>query len=120
MSVEDPNQSAFDKTCQVFRELCPNDYTNLVDPMCPKRSVEGDVAERISRIFEERFGMEKAREFAVHVTGFPADVAFLVALFLYPERFTDEEVAAGIRCFGIEAAYHAVAVARMLDYTDEG
>ncbi|MEZ0385798.1 MAG: hypothetical protein ACAI34_01930 [Verrucomicrobium sp.] len=120
MSEKDPNQAAFDKTAQIFQELCPNHYKNLLDPLRPKSTEIGqELAERVSRVFAERFGQEKAREFAIHVTGFPSDTAFLVALFLFPERFTDDEVAAGIRCFGIEASHHAVAIAKMLNYTDE-
>jgi hypothetical protein len=121
MSAKDPNQAALDKTAQIFQEICPGHYKNLLDPVSPKSKSEigQELVARVSRIFAERFGPEKAQDFAIHVTGFPSDVAFLVALFLYPERFTDDEVAAGIRCFGIEASYHAVAIAKMLKYTDE-
>lgn len=120
MSAKDPNQAAFDKTAQIFQELCPSHYRNLLDPAKPKSvNVGQELAIKVSRIFSERLGHEKAQEFALHVTGFPSDAAFLVALFLFPERFTDDELAAGIRCFGIEASFHAVAIAKMLNYTNE-
>lgn len=119
MNANDPNQAAFDKTAQIFKELCHDHFGNLIDLSRPKSANIGlDLAIRIRRIFSERFGKQKAREFANHVTGFPSDTAFLVALFLFPDRFTDEEVAAGIRCFGIEASFHAVEIARLLKYMD--
>jgi hypothetical protein len=119
MSAQDPNRAAFDKTAQIFQELCQESCRRL-DPTIPAgMDAKMALVERISRIFAERFGPERAQEFALHVVGFPSDVAFVTALFLFPERFTDEEVAAGIRCFGIEASHHAVEVARLLDYIDE-
>jgi hypothetical protein len=117
MNAKDPNQAAFDKTAQIFKEICPDRHLNLIDPSRSKSIHIGrELCERISGIFSERFGTEGAQEFAIHVTGFPSDVAFLAALFLFPEKFTDEEVAAGIRCFGIEASYHGVEIAKMLNY----
>jgi hypothetical protein len=120
MDPQDPNQLAFDKTAQVFREICPDRFRNLIDPSTPKSVLIGrELCERINRIFAERLGTDGSQQFAIHVTGFPADVAFLVALFLFPERFTDDEVAAGIRCFGIEASFHAVEIAKTLNYTND-
>jgi hypothetical protein len=117
MNAKDPNQTAFDKTVQIFVEICPARSRNLVDPAAPKSlDIGRELSKRISHIFTERFGKEKAEEFATHVTGFPSDAAFLVALFLFPERFTDEEVAAGIRCFGIEASFHGLEIATALNY----
>jgi hypothetical protein len=113
----DPHQAAFDKTVQIFQELCPAHYSNLLDPSSPKSfKVGNDLAARVTRIFSKRFGPETAREYATHVTGFPADAAFLVALLLYPDRFTDDEVAAGVGCFGIEASLHGPPIARILDF----
>ena len=109
----DPNQAAVDKTTQIFKEICPDQYQKLVDRSIPEWLRLHD---RISGIISKRFEKEKADDFTRHVIGFPSDMAFMVALFLFPERFTDEEIAAGIRCFGIEASFHAVEIARMLEY----
>jgi hypothetical protein len=120
MSSIDPNQLAFDKTVQVFKEICPDRLGNLLDPSNPKSANIGrDLRERISRIFAKRLGTDGAQQFAINTTGFSADVALLVALFLFPERFTDEEVAAGIRCFGLEISHHGVELARALKYIKE-
>lgn len=117
--LDDPHQAAFDKTVHIFQELCPAHYTNLLNPDSPKSfKVGNELASRVTRIFSRRFGHETAQEFAVHVTGFPSDAAFLVALFLFPEIFTDDEVAAGLGCFGIETSYHGPAIGRILDHTN--
>ena len=117
MNANDPNQAAFNKTAQIFGEICPARSRKLIDPSAPESvDIGQELRERISQIFTKRFGPEKAQEFAIHVTGFPSDAAFLVALFLFPERFTDEEVAAGIRCFGIEASFHGLEIATALNY----
>jgi hypothetical protein len=120
MSTTDPNQLAFDKTVQVFRELCPDRLGNLLDPSRPKSvDIGRDLRERISGIFAKRLGPDGSEQFALKVTGFPADIAFLVALFLFPERFTDAEIAAGIRCFGLEMSFHGVEIARALEYIND-
>jgi hypothetical protein len=77
--------------------------------------VGNTLASRVARVFAKRFGHETAQEFAVHINGFPPEAAFLVALVLFPESFTDDEVAAGLGRFGIEASYHGPAIAKILD-----
>jgi hypothetical protein len=120
MSRSDPNQLAFDKTVLIFREICPERLGNLINPSMPKCTDIGrDLRERISRIFAKRLGTGGAQQFAINATGFSADVAFLVALFLFPERFADEEVAAGIQCFGLEMAFHGVEIAKALKYIND-
>ena len=53
---------------------------------------------------------------AVHVTDWNADAAFLVALHLFPERFTGEEIADGVRALLLHAPAHMVAAARLSGY----
>jgi hypothetical protein len=49
---------------------------------------------------------EKAREVAFHMTDWNSDAAFVVALHLFPERFTAEEIAAGVGMFLVHAPNH--------------
>ncbi|MGH2548563.1 MAG: hypothetical protein ACRDHN_04190 [Thermomicrobiales bacterium] len=51
------------------------------------------------------------RDIAFHLTDWAADAAFLVALHLFPERFTAEEIADGIESFLIHAPNHVAAAA---------
>lgn len=54
-----------------------------------------------------------ADEIAFHLTDWSAEAAFLVALHLFPERFTKEEIEEGVLAFLIHAPNHIVAAARL-------
>lgn len=115
MNNRDPNQAAVDKTAQIFKELCVAKYRNLTDPSRPKSTDLGRAARaRIIQVFSEALGEDEATQLAVHVTGFPSDIAFVAALLLFPDRFTDEELAAGVRCFEIELSFHSPEIRRLL------
>jgi hypothetical protein len=57
--------------------------------------------------------VEKAADIAFHLTDWAADAAFLVAVQLYPERFTDEEIREGVLAFIIHAPNHVAAAAHL-------
>jgi hypothetical protein len=59
---------------------------------------------------------EVADEIAFHIVDWSYDAGFIVALHLYPERFTPEEIEAGIRMFLAHAPAHILAAARMMGY----
>ena len=54
----------------------------------------------------EQYGPDTASDIGLHMTDWNADAAFVVALHLFPERFTPEEVAAGVGLFLIHAPNH--------------
>jgi hypothetical protein len=49
---------------------------------------------------------EKAHDSAFHMTDWNSDAAFVVAVHLFPERFTAEEIAAGVGMFLVHAPNH--------------
>ena len=51
-------------------------------------------------------GVEKARQIAFHMADWNSDAAFIVALHLFPERFTGAEIKAGIGLFLTHAPNH--------------
>ena len=53
----------------------------------------------------EQYG-EKARDIAFHMCDWNSDAAFVVAAHLFPERFTPEELAAGVGLFLVHAPNH--------------
>lgn len=55
-------------------------------------------------------------EAGFHIIDWQAEAAFIVALSLYPERFTDEEIEEGIMSLMQHAPGHLVKAARILDY----
>src|SRR5262249_60659253 len=59
----------------------------------------------LSRAFAERYG-EKANDIAFHMADWNSDAAFVVAVHLFPERFTSEEIATGVGLFLVHAPNH--------------
>lgn len=52
-------------------------------------------------------------EIAFHLTDWGSEAAFLVALHLFPERFSEEEIRAGVEMFLIHVPHHVIAAARL-------
>ncbi len=51
-------------------------------------------------------GVDKANDIALHMADWNSDAAFIVALHLFPERFTREEIDAGLSMFLCHAPNH--------------
>lgn len=62
---------------------------------------------------ESGYGNEKATNIAINVADWQADAAFLVALHLFPERFTAEEIDAAVHDLLIHVPLHVIAAARL-------
>lgn len=90
------------------------------------RELVGERAEvlrgdRLSREANDRLGVALAGEYgdlggdelAFHLIDWNASAAFLVALHLFPERFTDAELRAGVDLLLIDVPAHIVAAARL-------
>lgn len=58
----------------------------------------------------------KADEMAFHLVDWEADAAFLVAVMLYPERFTADELRAGVDMFMVHVPAHILSAARLGGY----
>ncbi len=63
--------------------------------------------------------IRNADEIAFHLTDWNCDAAFLVALHLFPERFTAEEIQAGVGLFLCHVPYHVIEAARLAGYAAE-
>ena len=59
----------------------------------------------IASALADDFG-DKAEDIAFHMADWNSDAAFIVAVHLFPERFTKEEIAAGIGLFLAHAPNH--------------
>jgi hypothetical protein len=62
-----------------------------------------------------QYGPEKAAEIGLHMADWNADAAFVVALHLFPERFTAAEVSAGVGLFLAHAPNHIREACRLTD-----
>ncbi|HLX64939.1 MAG TPA: hypothetical protein VKX17_26960 [Planctomycetota bacterium] len=54
-------------------------------------------------------------EISFNLTDWSSDAAFLVALHLFPERFTAEEIRAGVHMFLTHAPHHVAEAARVAE-----
>lgn len=106
--------SARDKASAIFRELAGDAAKRLAANHYP-----ADVNTRITAALAS--SQEDAKFLAKDLIGFhlvdwQSDAAFLVALCLYPERFTDEEIREGVEDFLTHAPAHVLAAAKAAGY----
>jgi hypothetical protein len=104
-----------------FREKVSAIFTELVGPERAAR-LRPDVPFPITSVVVDALGYDDAvlgDQIATHVTDWQADAAFLVALHLFPERFTPEEISAGVQALLLHAPAHVIAAARLSGYSTE-
>jgi hypothetical protein len=75
--------------------------------------VAKDVISRIKSIFSDEYGPQTASTLGMHFSDWNYDAAFIVALHLFPERFTDDEIKAGIGMFLCHAPNHIRAACKI-------
>ncbi len=101
ISDMDIHDSLRQKVRDIFTELTPDRATTLAGDRLAK-----NIIFRIKAIFAKEYGARKASTLGLHMSDWNQDAAFIVALHLYPERFTDEEIKVGIDLFLIHAPNH--------------
>ena len=84
------------------------------------REVAGDragqfqVAGRaIEQALADEYPVEIARDIAFHLTDWHWEADFIVALTLFPERFTPDEIRSGVEAFIVHAPNHVAAAAKL-------
>ena len=68
----------------------------------------------IQTALSAELGEELAAEIAFHMADWNSDAAFILALHLFPERFTTEEIEDGVRDFLIHAPNHVAEAAQLI------
>ena len=61
----------------------------------------------------------KLDQIGFHLVDWNADAAFIVAMLLYPEEFTDDEIRDGVEGFLVHAPAHCIEAARLGGYSTE-
>ena len=109
---------ASDKVATIFRELVGDSAERL--------SGSRYLADVNSRITQALAGDASSDETVLrmdgigfHVVDWQNEAAFIVALCLFPERFTDDEIRAGIEALLIHAPQHILEAARLGGYPTE-
>ncbi|HSH93077.1 MAG TPA: hypothetical protein VK968_02950 [Roseimicrobium sp.] len=109
--MTDPYDSVRTKVASIFDELAGERAKNL-ESITPDE-VTGAIAQALNGEGADEETDRLNREIAFHLTDWNCDAAFVVALQLYPERFTPEEIQAGIGLFLVHAPAHVIAAARL-------
>ncbi len=99
--MNDPIDTVRQKVAAIFAELVGD---------LAKRLDSGVIAEpamsAITAAFVEDYGELKAADIGFHMADWNSDAAFIVAVHLFPERFTREEIEAGVGLFLVHAPNH--------------
>lgn len=74
-----------------------------------------DVITTIEDAIRSDYG-DRSADIAFHLSDWSSDAAFIVALHLFPERFTPEEIREGVEAIIIHAPNHLAAAAELGGY----
>jgi hypothetical protein len=111
---------ADDKVIQIFRELVGDRANKLVASHYP-----ADINSRITvALTEDGAGLTDDQVLqrdgiGFHLVDWQSDAAFIVALVLFPERFTNQEIREGVDSFLVHVPAHILEAARLGGYQTE-
>ncbi|MBP7687031.1 MAG: hypothetical protein KA765_03960 [Thermoflexales bacterium] len=97
------------KVYTIFSELVGDRASSLSSTV-----LAPDIIQRIKSIYAEKLGLYRASNLGMNMSDWHSDAAFVVALHLFPERFTDMEVRAGVEMFLHHAPNHIVAACGLI------
>ena len=99
--MSDPNQTVREKVAAIFCELVGDRATRLDGSVIAEPAMS-----TIAAAFVGECGHIKAADIGFHMADWNSDAAFVVAVHLFPERFTPEEVVEGVSLFLVHAPSH--------------
>jgi len=111
---------ADDKVIQIFRELAGERANKLIGSHYP-----ADINSRITAALTEDDDCSATErvlrrdKIGFHLVDWQHDAAFIVALVLFPERFTDDEIRHGVDRFLYHVPAHVLEAARLGGYPTE-
>ncbi len=80
-----------------------------------------EMMERLERVLQEAgFEGETPYDIAFDMADWNWEAAFVVALHLFPEQFSDAEIEAGLHLFLAHAPYHVARAAQLMEAAIEG
>jgi hypothetical protein len=103
-----PSDNCDEKVQAIFSEIAGAERAKWLRGDVPSR-----VIEQMAQAISAEHPPQVAGEIGFHLGDWQGDAAFLVALHLFPERFSPEEIRDGIRAFLIHAPQHIIAAARL-------
>ena len=115
---DDPHDSVCSKVEMIFTELA-GDRAKMLDGTIFPACVTTTITAALSGPDASDEQVLHADQIAFHLTDWNSDAAFIVAVHLFPERFTQKEIEAGIGLFLCHVPSHIVAAARLAGYPAE-
>jgi hypothetical protein len=97
-----------DKVRAILVELAPDRISRLEDYRDDSPSQK-----KLARALRTEHADSIARDIAFHLDDWKKDAAFLLAVHLFPERFTAKEIRSGVSGFLIHAPNHIAAAAKL-------
>lgn len=114
--MTDAHDSFEKKVNDIFRELAGIERAKWLEPGVASRCM-AQIARAVSS--ESGYAEDVGRDIGFNVADWQADAAFLVALHLFPERFTDEEIDEAVRSLLLHVPAHVIAAARLAGHPTE-
>jgi hypothetical protein len=115
---DDAFDSVRKKVKAIFTELA-GDRTRMLDDSTFPAGIATTVTAALSGPDASEEQVRHADQIAFHLTDWSSDAAFIVALHLFPERFTPEEIEAGVGLFLCHVPSHVIAAARLAGHPAE-
>ena len=109
--MNDPINSVGEKVAAIFAELVGERAKRLDGSVMAEPAMS-----TIAAAFVADHGSEKAHDIGFHMADWNSDAAFVVAVHLFPERFTPEEIEAGVGLFLTHAPNHIRAACALTGY----
>lgn len=112
---DDPYQSVDKKVQAIFTELA-GDRARMLDGCVFPAGITSTITAALADADATTDEILHADQIAFHLTDWNSDAAFIVALHLFPERFTREEIQAAVGSLLVHVPGHVVAAARLGGY----
>jgi hypothetical protein len=109
---------AREKVAAIFRELA-GEKSQRLDGTRYLADVNSRITAALAGRTEDETEILNHDQIGFHLIDWQAEAAFIVALSLFPERFTDEEIRDGVEAFLIHAPSHVVEAARLAGFASD-
>jgi hypothetical protein len=115
---DDAHDSVRKKVQDIFTELA-GERARMLEGSTFPAGITSTVTAALSTPDATEQQILHADQIAFHLTDWNSDAAFIVALHLFPERFTPEEIEAGVDMFLVHVPNHVIAAARLAGHPAE-
>ncbi len=115
---DDAHDSVRRKVETIFSEMA-GDRTKMLDSGTFPAGITSTITTALAGSDATEEQILHADQIAFHLTDWSSDAAFVVALHLFPERFTPEEIKAAVDMFLVHVPSHVIAAARLAGHSTE-